>query len=215
MSGSRRRQRLSRIASAGLALSAIGITTFTASAATPRPEIKIRPSVFTAATVSYRPDVYTVTWRSRASRVVVIANNDPNTTAQGRTVGHGRASDTVRVSGLAADKRWYVHLWSAKGSVVVARQSLGLANDPNLRDLGGYRTADGRWIKEGLLFRGGAMNALADPELTRLQQLDISADIDLRATRTASRCCSTARRGTTALAGRRSCSSSCSACPTR
>lgn len=180
-SPSRQRRRTSRTAWIAVVLTALGITTFTASSATADPSAKTRPSVFRAASVSLHADVYTVTWRSGASRVTVVANNDPNSSVPGTTVGHGPAAGTVRVSGLAADRRWYFHLQSAKGSVVVAPASLGLADDPNLRDLGGYRTSDGQWVKEGLLFRGGAMNTLTDPELAALQQLGISADIDLRA----------------------------------
>ena len=41
-----------------------------------------------------------------------------------------------------------------------ALRALDLASAPNLRDLGGYRTADGRSVKWGLLYRGGALDTL-------------------------------------------------------
>lgn len=54
----------------------------------------------------------------------------------------------------------------------------------NVRDIGGWPTADGRRVRYGKLYRGGELNGLhvADnADLTALKQLGIAAEIDLRA----------------------------------
>lgn len=50
----------------------------------------------------------------------------------------------------------------------------------NFRDLGGYMGADGRRIKEGLLYRSGGLYLLNDEELRRFHELNIAFVLDLR-----------------------------------
>lgn len=56
-----------------------------------------------------------------------------------------------------------------------------IAGSHNLRDLGGYRTRDGRQIKRGLLFRSGVMHALSEADRTAFRNLGINVIYDLRA----------------------------------
>ncbi len=50
----------------------------------------------------------------------------------------------------------------------------------NFRDLGGYRTADGRTTRWGRLFRSNAMHGLTREDLVLFRQLGVSSVIDLR-----------------------------------
>jgi protein-tyrosine phosphatase len=50
----------------------------------------------------------------------------------------------------------------------------------NLRDLGGWPTADGRPVAYGRLYRSDRLNELTDADLTRLTELGIVTVIDLR-----------------------------------
>jgi protein-tyrosine phosphatase len=52
-------------------------------------------------------------------------------------------------------------------------QGLRLDGQPNFRDLGGYRTIDGRKIKSGLVFRSGTLSRLSDSDVAKLQRLGI------------------------------------------
>ncbi|MCO7572926.1 tyrosine-protein phosphatase [Pseudomonas chlororaphis] len=61
-----------------------------------------------------------------------------------------------------------------------ALRALDLASAPNLRDLGGYRTADGRSVKWGLLYRGGALDKLSAEDQRSLQRLQLQRVVDLR-----------------------------------
>lgn len=54
------------------------------------------------------------------------------------------------------------------------------ALESNVRELGGYQTADGRTVRHGLLWRTSAFGLLDKGELARLRELGIRFDLDLR-----------------------------------
>lgn len=58
-----------------------------------------------------------------------------------------------------------------------------LTSQPNFRDPGGLKTADGRSVKKGLLFRSGDFSALTDPDLRTLEAMNLKTIIDFRAQR--------------------------------
>jgi protein-tyrosine phosphatase len=51
---------------------------------------------------------------------------------------------------------------------------------PNLRDVGGYRTTDGRMVRLGLVFRSTALDRATDSDLELLAQLGLHTVFDLR-----------------------------------
>jgi protein-tyrosine phosphatase len=51
---------------------------------------------------------------------------------------------------------------------------------PNLRDVGGYKTSDGRRIRVGLLYRSTALDRASDADLSRLRDRRIRTVFDLR-----------------------------------
>ena len=65
-------------------------------------------------------------------------------------------------------------------SPAIAERHVALEGQPNFRDLGGYKTADGRHVKWGLLYRSGALNKLTDADLEKLRARGIAKIIDLR-----------------------------------
>ena len=72
------------------------------------------------------------------------------------------------------------HLHSRSRPASPERQ-VTLEGQPNFRDIGGYRTADGRSVKWGLLYRSGALNHLTDADLEKVRARKIVKIIDLRA----------------------------------
>ena len=50
----------------------------------------------------------------------------------------------------------------------------------NFRDLGVYRTEDGRRLRPGLVFRSGSLSGMADSELQQFATFGITRVFDLR-----------------------------------
>jgi protein-tyrosine phosphatase len=63
-------------------------------------------------------------------------------------------------------------------------QSLGLALGilivPNLRDVGGYKTASGATVAHGIAYRSDTFNPMSAGEIKKLERLGLKNDYDLR-----------------------------------
>lgn len=81
-----------------------------------------------------------------------------------------------------AARRPLVHLTTSTGAgFVTAERLLPLERGRNFRDLGGYRTQDGRRIKWGHVYRSGTMANLSDADYDFLSTLGIRVICDFRA----------------------------------
>ncbi|MBE6617240.1 MAG: tyrosine-protein phosphatase [Ruminococcaceae bacterium] len=98
----------------------------------------------------------------------------------------------------SATKYYYcINLTFTNGSTTSVSGSFNTASGPrvllvdgvrNIRDIGGWKTANGTVIKQGLLYRGREIDGLVEPEYlitsagvsTMLTQLGIKTDMDLR-----------------------------------
>lgn len=59
-------------------------------------------------------------------------------------------------------------------------QSLGIESVPNLRDLGGYRTADGQMLASGLLYRSNQLYHVSPDDMQKVANLNLKYVYDLR-----------------------------------
>jgi protein-tyrosine phosphatase len=75
------------------------------------------------------------------------------------------------------------HTPSTSTTAIAAR----LAGAPNFRDIGGWRTADGRVVRLGVTFRSGDLYAATDDDLRALDALTIRLVVDLRSEQERSR----------------------------
>ena len=64
----------------------------------------------------------------------------------------------------------------------VQARLLPLEGGRNFRDLGGYRTTDGKQVKWGKLYRSGVLTGLTDSDYTYLANRNIEAIVDFRST---------------------------------
>ncbi|MEU3652522.1 tyrosine-protein phosphatase [Streptomyces sp. NPDC032161] len=138
---------------------------------------------FTAATAQRAADGgHTLSWSSPAASVTVTAVTSPDATT-GIPVGTapGTGSLTVPAGTLPEAGRWYFRLTPDGGSpLVVADRSLGIESARNFRDIGGYRTTDGHWVRSGLVYRSNKLSGLTDAEQQRLVSQRVTLDVDLR-----------------------------------
>jgi len=59
-------------------------------------------------------------------------------------------------------------------------KSLGIASVPNLRDLGGYKTKDGKTVKRGLLYRANQLYHITPEDMQKISGLGLKNSFDLR-----------------------------------
>ena len=139
---------------------------------------------FHAATVIHDAGsgVYRIDWQAPGvRRVTVFAGASPDSIDRSRPVASGEAGAAITVGGLDPGHRWYFALVPDRGAeLVVAERSLRLETAPNLRDAGGYRSADGRWVRMGIVYRSDQLDRLDDGDLARLAALDLGTVVDLR-----------------------------------
>lgn len=64
--------------------------------------------------------------------------------------------------------------------LVVAERTVALPGGVNFRDLGGYRTADGRAVRWGQVYRAGSLAELSDDDVAALGALGLRLVCDLR-----------------------------------
>lgn len=71
---------------------------------------------------------------------------------------------------------------NVKNTVTAKEQTLNMRTVSNARQLGGYKTRDGKTVRKGVLLRSAALTDLSQEELdTLIRDCNLSAVIDLRA----------------------------------
>ncbi|MCD8030284.1 MAG: tyrosine-protein phosphatase [Bacteroides sp.] len=81
---------------------------------------------------------------------------------------------------VPADYRSYFQVVTPKGEALLAEQHLPLEGAFNFRDLGGIRTAEGRYVRWGRIFRSDDLSQLTDYDLTYLNNIPIVSVVDFR-----------------------------------
>lgn len=122
-----------------------------------------------------------IRWRSAPPGPVrVYVGEDPDAIPRTRAVGELKDGE-LTVTGLPGDRRPYFALVPEDDpSRVVAERRLPLEGAHNFRDLGGYRTADGRHVRWGRVYRSDHLGDLSDDDLGYLQRLGIRTLCDFR-----------------------------------
>jgi len=69
----------------------------------------------------------------------------------------------VQITGLDPAKRHYYHIVDEAGNrVMIAERRVSLDGTVNFRDIGGYKTRDGREVKWGKVFRSDGLSRLTE-----------------------------------------------------
>lgn len=78
------------------------------------------------------------------------------------------------------DYQQYCLVWSDGSRATFATRQLPMEGQVNFRDLGGYKTKDGKYVKWGMVFRSGKCNSLTESDLDYLASIPLKTIIDFR-----------------------------------
>jgi len=166
-----------KLALALVCCSALGLQVHTAPASASR-----GASPFVSAAVQQTDRLYELRWNApRARSVTIYAIADQPRSDPSHPVAHGGGSGIALVHDLPPRTRWYFEfVTDDKRSLILADRSLHLASASNFRDVGGYRTQDGHWVRMGLAYRSNGLGALTAADHDRLMNLQLRLICDLR-----------------------------------
>jgi protein-tyrosine phosphatase len=115
-----------------------------------------------------------------AHEVQIFASTDP-AGARDKQSLLKTTETTVTVHAGQPGQRMYFFLKPDRGEErEVSIRHLALQGTPNFRDLGGYETADGHFVRWGKIYRSGVLSDLTAEDFTYLDQLDIHVICDFR-----------------------------------
>ncbi|MBL6967205.1 MAG: tyrosine-protein phosphatase [Desulfobacteraceae bacterium] len=123
-------------------------------------------------------------WKTGRRDLGVSIHYGTSPTGSGVPSGHVirvTGMNCAEVSGLDPSLRYYFRVVpdGEKGTGIADRQ-VHLEGAVNFRDLGGYRTSDGRRVRWGQVFRSDSLARLTDRDRTRLRHLGLRLIIDFR-----------------------------------
>lgn len=76
--------------------------------------------------------------------------------------------------------RSYFELVTPEGRAILAERHLPMSGGYNFRDLGGYKTVDGRYVKWGKIFRSDDLATLTGSDLSYLSSIPLISIVDFR-----------------------------------
>ena len=122
-----------------------------------------------------------LTWNAQREAASVFVSSDPDAPRLFmRELKSGVVGGRTEL-GLAIAPRPYFLIAGKSGRQTrVAERLLPLKGGRNFRDIGGYRTEDGRQVRWGRIYRSGVMAGLTPADMTYLSGLGVSVVCDLR-----------------------------------
>jgi protein-tyrosine phosphatase len=96
-------------------------------------------------------------------------------------IAEGSGSDRITITRFSPDKRIYFqYVLENSAKITASERLLPMQGAYNVRDMGGYKTADGKVVKWGKVFRSGDLNTLTDADKTYLENIGIKTIVDFR-----------------------------------
>jgi protein-tyrosine phosphatase len=146
-------------------------------------ETVIGSGAFERAAVScdLRSNHFTISWFAPGESQVKVFASDSLSGAHPRFVGVGADAGQISIDYQVSVPRLYFLLAAASGPrLIVTDRNLHLDSMPNLRDIGGYRATDRRWVEMGLLYRSEKISQIARADWPIYEGLRLARVIDFR-----------------------------------
>jgi len=128
------------------------------------------------------PDQYRITFTltGDSHKVKIFSSTDADGKRERKLVQESESND-VTVSAGKPGERAYFFLEPDHGETrEVSIRHIPLEGTPNFRDLGGYETNDGRFVRWGKIYRSGVLTYLTEKDFAYLNQLGIRVVCDFR-----------------------------------
>ncbi|WP_084399113.1 tyrosine-protein phosphatase [Henriciella aquimarina] len=139
-----------------------------------------------AVSLDMESKVYSISWPSSLGEVarIEVAMDEETMPGNGKIIAEDLSASSVTWAADTLEERHYFLIVPEEGEAVrTALRLLPLEGGRNFRDLGGYKTEDGRTVKWGKLYRSGVMDGLTDEDYDYLSGLGIQVICDLRTAR--------------------------------
>jgi len=94
-------------------------------------------------------------------------------------IAEGKDSGTFPLN-IPTDIRSYFVAETEEGKAILADKHLPMSGGYNFRDLGGYRTTDGKYVKWGKILRSDDLHKLTDEDLGYLSSIPLASIVDFR-----------------------------------
>lgn len=111
----------------------------------------------------------------------VFAGNSAGSIDMTAPVARGNGEMTCILDNYSTSERMFFrYVWEQNSSTVASERLLPMEGAYNVRDMGGYKTSEGRLVKWGMVFRSGDLNKLTDNDLSYLANVGIKSIVDFR-----------------------------------
>ncbi|MBP6789895.1 MAG: tyrosine-protein phosphatase [Candidatus Promineofilum sp.] len=121
-----------------------------------------------------------IRWTPDEPLMGLTAGSDPEAIDEPLPATIDAAGKRATVAGPPGEGRVYYALDFGRRRLITAERALPLPSGVNFRDVGGYRTADGRAVRWGQLYRAGSLADLTDADVAALGALGLRLACDLR-----------------------------------
>ncbi|MET3528710.1 tyrosine-protein phosphatase [Phenylobacterium koreense] len=138
------------------------------------------PTTLDAQATRTGPGALRVEWTATAGAAAIYVSSDPDSPREFMRQLKSSAAGGRAELPLASTPRPYLLVNTSAGETRVAERLLPLQGGRNFRDLGGYRTADGRQVRWGKIFRSGVMSQLTPGDMAYLSRIGVRSICDLR-----------------------------------
>ncbi len=122
-----------------------------------------------------------LSWDAKGQPVSVLVSQDPDAPRRAmRPLKAAATGGRAEVAAPVAPRPYYLLVAKDGRQARVAERLLPLQGGRNFRDLGGYRSADGRQVRWGRIYRSGVMAGLTADDMAYLGKLGVKVICDLR-----------------------------------
>ena len=138
---------------------------------------------FRANVIRRGDDCVEIRWNPTADApgVTIYRGDSPDRIEIDTPVAHVNDGHSVMLAGLDPGRPHFFKLVAADGAgLIVGERRPAVEGAPNLRDLGGYETTDGRRVKWGRIFRSSNLGRLTDRGLDQIKRIGINLVCDFR-----------------------------------